>query len=187
MKIFAICQSGLGTSFMVQMNIESALQDAGVDMENFTVEHTDSGSVSGDMADYFFAEKTLVPALTNLPEEKIVALNSIIDAEEITENELEKDSEETKDLIKKFYAGEISIPEQTEQEELEEKIEVFQAHLNREVSSNLRNIIKGLEWDEIVKADMQINSNKKEDYCTEKYIINAIYNNKKRTKLKLVK
>ena len=81
MKIFAICQSGLGTSFMVQMNIESALQDAGVDMENFTVEHTDSGSISGDMADYFFAEKTLVPALTNLPEEKIVALNSIIDAE----------------------------------------------------------------------------------------------------------
>ncbi|HHF7053881.1 TPA: PTS sugar transporter subunit IIB [Streptococcus mutans] len=88
MKIFTICQSGLGTSFMVQMNIESALQDAGVDMENFTVEHTDSGSISGDMADYFFAEKTLVPALTNLPEEKIVALNSIIDAEEITENVL---------------------------------------------------------------------------------------------------
>ena len=37
------------------------------------------------MADYFFAEKTLVPALVNLPEEKIVALNSIIDAEEIKE------------------------------------------------------------------------------------------------------
>ena len=88
MKIFAICQSGLGTSFMVQMNIESALQDAGVDMENLPVEHPDSGSISGDMADYFFAEKTLVPALTNLPEEKIVALNSIIDAEEITENVL---------------------------------------------------------------------------------------------------
>ncbi|BAQ25078.1 PTS sugar transporter subunit IIB [Streptococcus troglodytae] len=88
MKIFAICQSGLGTSFMVQMNIESALQNAGVDMENFTVEHTDSGSINADMADYFFAEKTLVPALTSLPEEKIIALNSIIDAEEITENVL---------------------------------------------------------------------------------------------------
>lgn len=121
--------------------------------------------------------------------EKVLGKKNIVkeEAEEITENELEKDAEETKDLIKKFYAGEISIPEQTEQEELEEKIEVFQAHLNREVSSNLRNIIKGLEWDEIVKVDMQINSNKKEDYCTEKYIINAIYNNKKRTKLKLVK
>ena len=83
MKIFAVCQSGLGTSFMVQMNIESALQELGVDVEDFTVEHTDSGSVSWDMADYFFAEKTLVPALSNLPEEKIISLNSIIDADEI--------------------------------------------------------------------------------------------------------
>ena len=56
---------------MVQMNIESALQELGVDVEDFTVEHTDSGSVSGDMADYFFAEKTLVPALSNLPEERL--------------------------------------------------------------------------------------------------------------------
>lgn len=86
MKIYAVCQSGLGTSFMVQMNIELALEEAGVDTSQFTVDHTDSGSVSGDMADYFFAEKTLVPALVNLPEEKIVALNSIIDAEEIKEN-----------------------------------------------------------------------------------------------------
>lgn len=86
MKIYAVCQSGLGTSFMVQMNIESALEEAGVDTSQFTVDHTDSGSVSGDMADYFFAEKTSVPALVNLPEEKIVALNSIIDAEEIKEN-----------------------------------------------------------------------------------------------------
>ncbi|VUX17633.1 PTS system ascorbate-specific transporter subunits IICB [Streptococcus pasteurianus] len=83
MKIFAVCQSTLVTSFMVQMNIESALQELGVDVEDFTVEHTDSGSVSGDMADYFFAEKTLVPALSNIPEEKIISLNSIIDADEI--------------------------------------------------------------------------------------------------------
>ena len=33
MKIFAVCQSGLGTSFMVQMNIESALQELGVDVQ----------------------------------------------------------------------------------------------------------------------------------------------------------
>ena len=121
--------------------------------------------------------------------EKVLGKKNIVkeDAEEIIENELEKDAEETKDLIHKFYAGEISVPEKTEQEELKEKIEVFQAHLNRVVSSNLRVIIKDLEWDEIVKADMQINSNKKEVYCTEKYIINAIYDNKKRTNLKLVK
>ena len=83
MKIYAVCQSGLGTSFMVEMNIEAALQEAGVNMVDFSIDHADSGSISGDMADYFFAEKTLVPALTNLPEEKIVALDSIIDADEI--------------------------------------------------------------------------------------------------------
>ncbi|WP_019770736.1 PTS sugar transporter subunit IIB [Streptococcus sobrinus] len=85
MKIYAVCQSGLGTSFMVQMNIELALEAAGVDMSNFQVDHSDSGSISGDMADYFFAEKTLVPALNNLPEEKIVPLDSIIDADEINQ------------------------------------------------------------------------------------------------------
>ncbi|WP_057489865.1 PTS sugar transporter subunit IIB [Streptococcus orisasini] len=89
MKIFAVCQSGLGTSFMVQMNIESALEAAGVNMEDFTVEHADSGSISEGMADYFFAEKTLVPALTNLPDEKIIPLDSIIDADEIKEKVLQ--------------------------------------------------------------------------------------------------
>ncbi|EHI74297.1 PTS system lactose/cellobiose-specific transporter subunit IIB [Streptococcus criceti] len=85
MKIYAVCQSGLGTSFMVQMNIEAALEAAGVDMNDFQVDHADSGSISGDMADYFFAEKTLVPALNNLPDEKIISLDSIIDADEITQ------------------------------------------------------------------------------------------------------
>lgn len=106
--------------------------------------------------------------------------------DEPIEDEIVKDLEETEELIKKFYAGEISIPEQTEQEELNEKIDVFQVHLNRDISSNLKELIKDLEWDEIVKADMQIITNKKETYCTERYIINAILDNKK-CKLKLVK
>lgn len=106
--------------------------------------------------------------------------------DEPIEDEIEKDLEETEELIKKFYSGEITIQEQNKQEELEEKLEVFQVHLNREVSSYLKELIKDLEWDEIVKADIQITTNKKEKYCTERYIINAILDNKKR-KLKLVK
>ena len=31
MKIFTVCQSGLGTSFMVQMNIQQILEVVGVD------------------------------------------------------------------------------------------------------------------------------------------------------------
>ena len=106
--------------------------------------------------------------------------------DEPIEDEIVKDLEETEELIKKFYTGEISIPEQTEQEVLNEKLDVFQVHLNRDISPNLKELIKDLEWDEIVKADMQIITNKKETYCTERYIINAILDNKK-CKLKLIK
>ena len=45
MKIFAVCQSGLGTSFMVEMNIKQALADLGADVDDFEVSHTDVGSV----------------------------------------------------------------------------------------------------------------------------------------------
>lgn len=85
MKIIAVCQSGLGTSFMVEMNIKNALSDMGVDMDNFEVSHTDSGTVSPDMADYFFTEKTLADALTRIPQEKLILLDSIIDADELKE------------------------------------------------------------------------------------------------------
>ena len=71
MKIFAVCQSGLGTSFMVEMNIKQA--------------HTDVGSVSSDMADYFFIEHSLKDTLTSIPDEKLVPLQSIIDSEEVKE------------------------------------------------------------------------------------------------------
>lgn len=37
MKIFAVCQSGLGTSFMVEMNIKQALADLGADVDEFEV------------------------------------------------------------------------------------------------------------------------------------------------------
>ena len=136
-------------------------------------------SKSGRNNIYYIHKYLFVPSTEKTIEEKVE------DTQDLSLEE--KDEEETEELIKKFYAGEVTLPKQTEQEELDEKIEVFQVHLNREVSSNLRNIIKGLDWDEIVKADMQINANKKEDYCTEKYIINAIYDNKKRANLKLVK
>ena len=94
---------------------------------------------------------------------------------------------ETEELIRAFYAGEMSVPEQTEDEKLKEKLEIFQVHLNRKMSSNLKNLISGLEWNEIVNADMQIYQNKKEDYVTENYIINAIYANKRNINLRLVK
>lgn len=107
--------------------------------------------------------------------------------EEPTIDEIEKDVQETEEIIRKFNEGKVSVPKQTEEQNIQEKLETFQVHLNRKISSNLRDIIKDLEWDEIVGADMQINENKQDEYVTEKYIINAIYDNKRKVNLKLVR
>ena len=73
---------------MVQMNIQQILEEVGVDTDNFQIDHTDVGSASGDMADYFFVEKTLQDALGSIPAEKIIPLNTIIDYDETKEKVL---------------------------------------------------------------------------------------------------
>lgn len=85
MKFLCICQSGLGSSFMVQMNIQNLLASEGVS-EDIEVEHADVGSTTPDMADYFFVEKTLGEAVSNLPADRLVLLNSLIDQNEIKEH-----------------------------------------------------------------------------------------------------
>ncbi len=82
MKFLCICQSGLGSSFMVQMNIQNLLASEGVN-EDITVEHADVGSTTADMADYFFVEKTLGEAVSSLPQERVVLLTSLIDPNEV--------------------------------------------------------------------------------------------------------
>ena len=69
MKFLCICQSGLGSSFMVQMNIQNLLNSEGV-AEEIAVEHADVGSTTADMADYFFVEKTLGDAVSGLPQDR---------------------------------------------------------------------------------------------------------------------
>ncbi|MBP2032609.1 PTS system ascorbate-specific IIB component [Clostridium algifaecis] len=83
MKIIAVCQSGLGSSFMVQMNIQQVMKDEGVNADTIQLEHSDVGSVTAGSADYFFVESTLAGALSSIPKDKIVPLKSLIDKEEI--------------------------------------------------------------------------------------------------------
>lgn len=82
MKFLCICQSGLGSSFMVQMNIQNILQEMGLSDE-VTVDHSDVGSTTADLADYFFVESTLGDAVSSLPQDKVVLLKSLIDQAEI--------------------------------------------------------------------------------------------------------
>lgn len=93
MKFLCICQSGLGSSFMVQMNIQNILQELGLSDE-ITVDHSDVGSTTADLADYFFVESTLGDAVSSLPQDKVVLLKSLIDQTEIkaaVENILHKE------------------------------------------------------------------------------------------------
>ena len=52
MKFMAVCGSGLGSSFMVQMNIEKILKELGV--SGIEVQHSDISSASSNDADVFF-------------------------------------------------------------------------------------------------------------------------------------
>ncbi|MCH5461994.1 PTS sugar transporter subunit IIB [Lactobacillus sp. LC28-10] len=82
MKILAVCQSGLGTSFMVQMNIQAILKAEKVDTSGIELDHSDVGSATADAADYFFVESTLADAVASLPKDRTVLLKSLIDKEE---------------------------------------------------------------------------------------------------------
>lgn len=81
MKFAAVCGSGLGSSFMVEMNINSVLKDLGVD--GVEVAHYDMGSASPDLADVFFVGMDLADSATHLGE--VVVLDSIIDMDELKE------------------------------------------------------------------------------------------------------
>lgn len=79
MKILAVCGSGLGSSFMLEMNIEDILKELGV--SKVDVEHSDLSSAAPDQADFFVMGKDIAEGASHL-EPKIV-LNSIIDLEEL--------------------------------------------------------------------------------------------------------
>ncbi|WP_078543684.1 PTS sugar transporter subunit IIB [Litchfieldia alkalitelluris] len=81
MKILAVCGSGLGSSFMLEMNIEDILKELGV--TGVEVEHSDLGSATPDMADVFFTAKDIAEGASHLGE--MVVLESIIDMDELRE------------------------------------------------------------------------------------------------------
>lgn len=81
LKIGTACGSGLGSSFMVQMNIESILQDLGVtDVE---IEHYDLGGASPEEADVWIVGRDLEDSASHLGDVRV--LDSIIDMDELRE------------------------------------------------------------------------------------------------------
>ncbi|MFK4997095.1 PTS sugar transporter subunit IIB [Bacillus sp. N9] len=90
MKILAVCGSGLGSSFMLSMNIQEVLQELGV--AGITVEHSDLSSVTPDMADFFVMGKDIAEGALGLTERTVI-LDSIIDRQELIDKLRQKLSE----------------------------------------------------------------------------------------------
>ncbi|MHA6335323.1 PTS sugar transporter subunit IIB [Enterobacter roggenkampii] len=78
MKIMAICGSGLGSSFMVEMNIKKVLKKLEIEAE---VEHSDLSSATPG-ADLFVMAKDIA-ASASVPESQLVVINNIIDINEL--------------------------------------------------------------------------------------------------------
>ena len=87
MKIMAVCGSGLGSSFMLEMNIKKVLKKIGVEAE---ATHADLASVTANLADLFVMRRDIAESATSIPKDKIIVLNSIISMPELEEKLTER-------------------------------------------------------------------------------------------------
>jgi len=83
-KVVCICGSGLGSSFLVEMNVKAVLKDLG--LPQIEVEHTDLGSAWPGIADLIVCGNDLYDNLIKFGD--VVGLSNIMDKVEL-KNKLE--------------------------------------------------------------------------------------------------
>ena len=81
-KILCFCGSGLGSSFMLEMNIKEALKK--MDNTEYTVEHSTIDDVLEGAADIFVCTHDLVRNAENKGG-KVIGINNIMSKDEIFE------------------------------------------------------------------------------------------------------
>lgn len=91
-SVMCCCGSGLGSSMMVEMNIEKALKKLGI--TGVSAGHTSLSEVSPASADLFVVGKDIAPQLKDYP--RVVVLQKIMSMNELTEK-LEKAFKEEAD------------------------------------------------------------------------------------------
>lgn len=79
MKIMAVCGCGLGSSFILELNIKKTLKSLG--LEEIQVEHSDLSSLAKNCADLFVATRDIAPQC--MPYGKVVSLKSALDKSEL--------------------------------------------------------------------------------------------------------
>lgn len=82
-KIMCACGSGLGSSLMVEMNINDVLKKMG--KSDIQVSHSTTSDVKPGAADLFVVGRDLADFIKGVPQEDIVVLNNIIDKGELEE------------------------------------------------------------------------------------------------------
>ncbi|SQB05860.1 PTS system transporter subunit IIB [Clostridium fallax] len=82
MKILVCCGSGLGSSFMIEMNIEKVLSE--LNLTGIEVSHSDLSSAKGIKADIYVGTRDIAVRLEGLGGE-VVSLNNMIDMNELKE------------------------------------------------------------------------------------------------------
>ncbi|PWC15965.1 PTS sugar transporter subunit IIB [Brenneria corticis] len=79
MKIMAICGSGLGSSFMVEMNIKKILKKLNIEAE---VEHSDLSSAVPNAADVFVMAQDIADS-ASVPADQLIVIKNIVDINEL--------------------------------------------------------------------------------------------------------
>ncbi|WZL80380.1 PTS sugar transporter subunit IIB [Vallitaleaceae bacterium 9-2] len=79
LKILVVCGNGLGSSFLMEMNIKKVLKEIGAEVE---VEHCDLTSAKGYKADIIVGTKDITGQLNGYAKE-LVELNNILDMEDM--------------------------------------------------------------------------------------------------------
>ena len=79
-RILCCCGNGVGSSLMMQMTIEEALENLGAD--GIEVSFGSLTEASMDKADLFVVSKELLPAMSGLP---VIGLTDLMNTEEAEE------------------------------------------------------------------------------------------------------
>lgn len=87
MKILVVCGHGLGSSFMVEMNVHEVLKNLNIEQE-IEVEHSDIMTASPEMADLFICGRDLEENAARLGE--VLILDNILDKQELEEKLTDK-------------------------------------------------------------------------------------------------
>lgn len=78
-KILVVCGNGLGSSFIIEMNVKTALKEMGKEAD---VSHTDLATAKSEQADIYLGSKDLVSQLDD-GTRRIVGLTNILDMAEL--------------------------------------------------------------------------------------------------------